>query len=85
MNLGQTTTEAQRALVDSGVSANFMSEELYNRITGSGVKFTVGIGGWIQVMATGLQSDQERRRTVSMVLEIGCYSRTLKFTVFSGL
>jgi hypothetical protein len=85
INLGRKTIAAQRTLVDSGASANFMSEALYRQITASGGRYTLGTGGWMRVTAAGWESGRERRRRVSIRLEIGTYAREIEFTVFDGL
>src|SRR4051794_7666119 len=47
INLGHETIAAQWMLVDSGVSTNFMSVGLYEKITSSGGQYSLGTGRWM--------------------------------------
>ena len=55
INLGRETIAAQKTLVDSGASTNFMSNQLYERIRATGNRgYILGKNiGWMQVTAAG--------------------------------
>jgi hypothetical protein len=87
VNLGRKTIAGQKALVDCGASTNFMSKELYECIRATGSRgYTLAYGGWMQVTAAGWQSGREKRRRITIKVEIGSsYAQELEFTVFGGL
>jgi hypothetical protein len=87
INLGRETIAKQKALVDCGASTNFISKELFERIYATGPRgYTLEQGGWMQVTAAGWQSGRQRRRRITIRVEIGSsYVQELEFTVFSGL
>jgi hypothetical protein len=60
VNLGRETIAAQKTLVDSGASMNFMSKGLYDKILASGGKYQTADRGWMKVTAAGWQSEKER-------------------------
>ena len=84
INLGSTTIAANKALVDGGASTNFMSADTYQKIINSGGKYSVSNSGWMRVTAAGWESPKERRKRVTVRIEIGStYSKDVQFTVFS--
>ena len=86
VNLGRTTIAANKTLVDGGASTNFMSEDTYRKILESGGRYSISEAGWMKVTAAGWESPRERRRRVTVRVEIGpTYSKEIQFTVFSGL
>lgn len=87
INLARETIAKQKTLVDSGASTNFMSKELYDRIRATGTRgYKLVDGGWMQVTASGWQSGRQRRRRITIRMEIGSsYVQELEFTVFGGL
>jgi hypothetical protein len=85
INLGRETIAAQKTLVDSGASTNFMPKVLYDKIMAMGGNFEITDGRWMKVTAAGWQSEKERRHQITVKVVIDKYSKDIEFTVFKGL